>query len=159
MTAILLIGLPVLFALGVPIAFGLGLATVFALLLILAGAAARRPRTRRPWGAIAIFLGPTGCMYVANASYLCTPYMVPWMHTQLGSSGSAGLGTAAALKVLMRKGKIPSEAINVIAYMPAISTATGSRRPSATSVAAPIWAVSKFPPRLNQSRTAVMPRR
>ena len=32
MTAVLLIGLPVLFALGVPIAFGLGLATTFALL-------------------------------------------------------------------------------------------------------------------------------
>ena len=25
-----------------------------------------------------IFVGPTGCMYVANASYLCTPYQVPW---------------------------------------------------------------------------------
>ena len=33
-----------------------------------------------------ILLGPTGCMYVANASYLCTPYRVPWMHTQNNQS-------------------------------------------------------------------------
>src|SRR4029078_13646223 len=53
-----------------------------------------------------IVLGSTGCMYVANTTYYSTSWVVPCMHTQLGSSGSAGLGTAAALKVLMRKGKI-----------------------------------------------------
>jgi len=63
-----------------------------------------------------IVLGSTGCMYVANTTYYSTSWVVPWMHTQLGSSGSAGLGTAAALKVLMRKGKIPTEPINVIAF-------------------------------------------
>ena len=50
-----------------------------------------------------IVLGSTGCMYVANTTYYTTPWVVPWMHTQLGSSGSAALGTAAALKALMRK--------------------------------------------------------
>ncbi len=63
-----------------------------------------------------IVLGSTGCMYVANTTYYSTSWVVPWMHTQLGSSGSAGLGTAAALKVLMRKGKIATEPINVIAF-------------------------------------------
>lgn len=63
-----------------------------------------------------IVLGSTGCMYVANTTYYSTSWVVPWMHTQLGSSGSAGLGTAAALKVLMRKGKIVREPINVIAF-------------------------------------------
>ena len=63
-----------------------------------------------------IVLGSTGCMYVANTTYYSTSWVVPWMHTQLGSSGSAGLGTAAALKVLMRKGKIKDEPINVIAF-------------------------------------------
>src|SRR3989442_3298205 len=38
------------------------------------------------------------------------------MHTQLGSSGAAALGTAAGLKALMRKGKMKSEPINVIAF-------------------------------------------
>jgi pyruvate ferredoxin oxidoreductase beta subunit len=55
-------------------------------------------------------------MYVANTTYYSTSWVVPWMHTQLGSSGSAGLGTAAALKALMRKGKIKDEPINVIAF-------------------------------------------
>ena len=63
-----------------------------------------------------IVLGSTGCMYVANTTYYTTPWVVPWMHTQLGSSGSAALGTAAGLKSLMRKGKMKSEPINVIAF-------------------------------------------
>src|SRR3982074_1984298 len=63
-----------------------------------------------------IVLGSTGCMYVANTTYYSTSWVVPWMHTQLESSGSAGLGTAAALKVLMRKGKMKEEPINVIAF-------------------------------------------
>jgi len=40
---------------------------------------------------------------------------VPWMHTQLGAGGSAGAGTAAAYRALMRKGKMRAEKINVIA--------------------------------------------
>ncbi len=63
-----------------------------------------------------IILGSTGCMYVANTSYYTTPWGVPWMHTQLGSSGSAVLGAAAAFKVQMRKGKMKDEPINVIAF-------------------------------------------
>ena len=63
-----------------------------------------------------IVLGSTGCMYVANTTYYTTPWVVPWMHTQLGSSGSAALGTAAGLKALMAKGKMKSEPINVIAF-------------------------------------------
>ena len=63
-----------------------------------------------------IVLGSTGCMYVANTTYYTTPWVVPWMHTQLGSSGSAALGTAAGLKALMHKGKMKSEPINVIAF-------------------------------------------
>src|SRR5437016_12316284 len=67
-------------------------------------------------GPRSIILGSTGCMYVANTTYYSTSWVIPWMHTQLGSSGSAALGTAAALKVLMRKGKIKNEPINVIAF-------------------------------------------
>jgi len=37
------------------------------------------------------------------------------MHTQLGSAGSAALGTAGGLKALMRKGKTKDEPINVVA--------------------------------------------
>ena len=63
-----------------------------------------------------IVVGSTGCMYVANTTYYSTPWVVPWMHTQLGSSGSAATGTAAGLKALMRKGKIKDEPINVISF-------------------------------------------
>ena len=63
-----------------------------------------------------IVLGSTGCMYVANTTYYSTSWVVPWMHTQLGSSGSAALGAAAGLKAQMRKGKMKQEPINVIAF-------------------------------------------
>lgn len=63
-----------------------------------------------------IVLGSTGCMYVANTTYYSTSWVVPWMHTQLGSAGSAALGTAAGLRALMRKGKMKEEPINVIAF-------------------------------------------
>jgi pyruvate ferredoxin oxidoreductase beta subunit len=53
-------------------------------------------------------------MYVANTSYYTTPWIAPWMHTQLGAIGSAATGTAAGLRALMRKGKIPEEKINVV---------------------------------------------
>jgi len=63
-----------------------------------------------------IVTGATGCMYVANTSYYTTPWGVPWMHTQLGAAGSSALGTAAALRALMRKGVFKDEPINVIAF-------------------------------------------
>lgn len=66
-------------------------------------------------GPRSIVLGSTGCMYVANTTYYSTPWAVPWMHTQLGSSGSAATGTVAALRAMMRKGKMKQEPINVIA--------------------------------------------
>jgi len=52
-----------------------------------------------------ILVGPTGCMYVANASYLCTPYAVSWTHCQITNGGAVGSGIEAAYKVMMRKGK------------------------------------------------------
>ena len=63
-----------------------------------------------------VVLGSTGCMYVANTTYYSTSWVVPWMHTQLGSSGSAAVGTAAGYRALMRKGKIKREPINVISF-------------------------------------------
>ena len=63
-----------------------------------------------------VVTGSTGCMYVANTSYATTPWIVPWMHTQLGASGPSAIGIAAALRALMRKGKMPQEKINAIAF-------------------------------------------
>lgn len=62
-----------------------------------------------------VILSSTGCMYVANTSYYLTPWVLPWMHTQLGAGGSAGAGTAAAFRALIRKRKMRAEPINVVA--------------------------------------------
>ena len=52
-----------------------------------------------------ILVGPTGCMYVANASYLCTPYAVSWIHAQITNAGAVASGIEAAFKVAARKGR------------------------------------------------------
>src|SRR4030095_15429996 len=59
-------------------------------------------------------VGPTGCMYVANSSYLCTPYNVPWAHTQIGSAGSFTAGVGAASEAMIRKGKWKGAFPNII---------------------------------------------
>ena len=43
-------------------------------------------------GADSIFLGPTGCMYVANCSYMCTPFAMPWTHCQITNAGAVASG-------------------------------------------------------------------
>jgi len=60
--------------------------------------------------------GSTGCMYVANTSYMTTPWVIPWMHTQLGAGGSSAVGMAAGVRALMREGKIAQEKINIISF-------------------------------------------
>lgn len=67
-------------------------------------------------GPRSVVTGATGCMYVANTSYMTTPWIVPWMHTQLGAGGASAVGMAAGLRALMRKGRIPQEKINVINF-------------------------------------------
>ncbi|GIS83131.1 MAG: hypothetical protein CM1200mP15_17630 [Dehalococcoidia bacterium] len=62
-----------------------------------------------------IVVGSTGCMYVANTTYYSTPWVVPWMHTQLGSSVRSNRHSAG-LASQMRKGKMKDEPINVIAF-------------------------------------------
>ena len=67
-------------------------------------------------GANTIFLGPTGCMYVANTSYLCGPWAVPWMHTQITNGGAVASGIEAAWKALLRKGKKAGTRPNIIVF-------------------------------------------
>src|SRR5215468_1395591 len=70
--------------------------------------------TSKASGDNTILVGPTGCMYVANSSYLCTPYNVPWAHTQIGSAGSFTAGVAAAYEAMIRKGKWKGAFPNII---------------------------------------------
>jgi len=61
-----------------------------------------------------IFVGPTGCMYVANTSYLCVPWAVPWIHAQITNGGGIASGISAAYEVRIRKGKYQGKFPNVI---------------------------------------------
>lgn len=63
-----------------------------------------------------IATGATGCMYVANTSYWTTPWVIPWMHTQLAGGGGSAVGMAAGIRALQRKGRIPKEKINIINF-------------------------------------------
>lgn len=46
-----------------------------------------------------IFVGPTGCMYVANTSYGCGPWAVPWIHAQITNGGELHLEYRQHLKL------------------------------------------------------------
>ncbi|MGI9951729.1 thiamine pyrophosphate-dependent enzyme [Moorellaceae bacterium AZ2] len=61
-----------------------------------------------------IFIGPTGCMYVANTSYGCGPWRVPWIHAQITNGGAVASGIEAAFKVMARKKKYQGEIPHVI---------------------------------------------
>jgi len=67
-------------------------------------------------GQNSIFLGPTGCMYVANTSYLCVPWAVPWMHTQITDGGAVASGISAAYKARIRKGKYKGTFPNIYVF-------------------------------------------
>jgi pyruvate ferredoxin oxidoreductase beta subunit/oxalate oxidoreductase subunit beta len=61
-----------------------------------------------------IAVGPTGCMYVANSSYMNTPYAIPWAHTPIASGGSFTSGVAAGYEAMIRKGKYTGTYPNII---------------------------------------------
>ncbi len=61
-----------------------------------------------------IFVGPTGCMYVANTSYGISPWAVPWIHTQIGNGGGVASGIEAAFKIRAKKGLFDGELPNII---------------------------------------------
>ena len=80
------------------------------------GAALAYRLTALAAGQNTIFAGPTGCMYVANTSYLCGPWAVPWIHTQITNGGAVISGIEAAYKAMLRKGKRTGEFPNIIAF-------------------------------------------
>ena len=53
-------------------------------------------------------------MYVANTSYACGPWKVPWAHAQITNGGAVASGVEAAFKQLIKKGKIKAEFPNII---------------------------------------------
>src|SRR6202162_2567786 len=61
-----------------------------------------------------VVAGPTGCMYVANSTSLCTPYTVPGAHTPIASGGSFTSGMAAGYEAMIRKGRSPGPYPNIV---------------------------------------------
>ncbi len=63
-----------------------------------------------------IVTNATGCLEVASTIYPYTAWNVPWLHTAFENAAANAGGIAAGLKAMMRKGKIPKEHIDVIAF-------------------------------------------
>lgn len=63
-----------------------------------------------------IVTNATGCMEVVTTIYPYTAWRVPWIHTAFENAAANAAGIEAALKVLMRKGRIPQEHVDVIAF-------------------------------------------
>jgi len=61
-----------------------------------------------------IIVSATGCMEVISTPLPYTSWRVPWIHTLFENTGAVASGIEAGLKVIMRKGKRPTEEINVV---------------------------------------------
>ena len=62
-----------------------------------------------------IIANATGCMEVVSSQLPYTSWRVPWIHTLFENAAAVASGIEAGLKVLMKKGRIPTQAINVVA--------------------------------------------
>ena len=62
-----------------------------------------------------ILVNPTGCIEIVSSPYSENAWQVPYIHNAFENAGAVASGVEAALKVLMRKGKLKEEKINVVA--------------------------------------------
>ncbi|MDD5153685.1 MAG: pyruvate synthase subunit PorB [Desulfovibrionales bacterium] len=66
-------------------------------------------------GMNSIVVSATGCMEIITSTFPQTAWNVPWLHVAFENAAAVASGTEAALKVLMRKGKIPQKHIDIVA--------------------------------------------
>ncbi len=57
----------------------------------------------------------TGCMEVISSPYPETSWKIPWIHVAFENTSAVASGIESGLKTLMRKGRMPRRAINVVA--------------------------------------------
>jgi pyruvate ferredoxin oxidoreductase beta subunit len=62
-----------------------------------------------------IIASATGCMEVVSTPIPFTAWRVPWLHVAFENAAAVASGIRSALKVLMRKGRIPSKKIVTLA--------------------------------------------
>ena len=58
----------------------------------------------------------TGCMEVVSTIYPYTSWKIPYIHTAFENVAANASGIEAALKILKKKGRIPQEHVDVIAF-------------------------------------------
>jgi pyruvate ferredoxin oxidoreductase beta subunit len=58
----------------------------------------------------------TGCMEVASTIYPYTSWKIPYIHTAFENVAANASGIETALKILKKKGRIPQEQVDVIAF-------------------------------------------
>lgn len=66
-------------------------------------------------GMNSIVVSATGCMEIVTSTFPQTAWNVPWFHVAFENASAVASGTEAALKTLMRKGKIPKKHIDIVA--------------------------------------------
>jgi len=62
-----------------------------------------------------VIANATGCMEVVSSQLPYTSWCVPWIHTLFENTAAVASGIEAGLKVLMRKERMPTQDINIIA--------------------------------------------
>ncbi len=62
-----------------------------------------------------IVVNATGCMEIVASQLPYTSWRVPWIHTLFENTAAVASGIEAGLKVMMRKGRLAPQEINVVA--------------------------------------------
>lgn len=66
-------------------------------------------------GMNSIVVSATGCMEIITSTFPQSAWNVPWLHIAFENASAVASGVEAALKTLMRKGKIPKRHIDIVA--------------------------------------------
>ena len=61
-----------------------------------------------------IVASATGCMEIITSSYPDTAWSIPWIHIAFENAAAVASGVEAALKILVKKGKLPKRKITVV---------------------------------------------
>jgi pyruvate ferredoxin oxidoreductase beta subunit len=66
-------------------------------------------------GSNVIIANATGCMEVISSQLPTTSWDLPWIHTLFENTAAVASGVESALKVMIRKGKLPEKGTKVVA--------------------------------------------
>jgi pyruvate ferredoxin oxidoreductase beta subunit len=67
-------------------------------------------------GEKSIAVSATGCMEIISSPYPFTSWSIPWIHVAFENAAAVASGIEAGRKSLIRKGKLPEDQVNVVAF-------------------------------------------